>query len=180
MKLDETSVGGALPKRSIEEWAKAAKEGQPGALSELRQRIAASPGLLNSPRGSLALLAEEALLSQWDDLAKNGSILTKECMRVKLRAMEEELAGPNPSPLELMLVERIGICWLQANAAAAREAISVKLEGGHPAAVFHGAQHEKAHRMLLSAIKTLAQVRKLQLPNIQINVGEKQVNVQSG
>ncbi len=34
-----------------------------------------------------------------------------------------------------------------------------------------------AHKRYLSAIKTLAQVQKLQLPSVQFNVAEKQVNI---
>lgn len=32
----------------------------------------------------------------------------------------------------------------------------------------------------LAAIRTLAQVRKLGLPDVQVNIGEKQVNIASG
>ena len=36
---------------------------------------------------------------------------------------------------------------------------------------------DRAHRRYLSAIRTLAQVRRLLTPAVQINVGENQVNV---
>lgn len=36
---------------------------------------------------------------------------------------------------------------------------------------------DKAHKRYVASIKALAQVRKLQLPNVQVNIAEKQVNV---
>jgi hypothetical protein len=36
---------------------------------------------------------------------------------------------------------------------------------------------DRAHRRYLSAIKTLATVRKLALPVLQVNIAKKQVNV---
>ena len=42
---------------------------------------------------------------------------------------------------------------------------------------FHQKRLDYLHRRHLSAIKTLAQVRRLQLPVLQFNFAEKQVNV---
>ena len=44
-------------------------------------------------------------------------------------------------------------------------------------AAFHIKRIDGAHRRYLDSIKALATVRKLQLPNVQVNIGEKQVNV---
>ena len=38
-------------------------------------------------------------------------------------------------------------------------------------------QQERAHRRYLSAIRTLAQVRRLLVPAMQVNIAERQLNV---
>ena len=44
-------------------------------------------------------------------------------------------------------------------------------------AEFHQKRITKAHNRYLSAIRTLAQVRRLGVPAVQVNIGEQQVNV---
>jgi len=89
--------------------------------------------------------------------------------------MRDELAGPNPSPLERMLAERVVLCFYQVEILSAhlmemqRESIS----GAEPLS----RQLDGAHRRHLSAVRTLAEVRRLQLPSVQVNIGEKQVNI---
>ena len=39
--------------------------------------------------------------------------LVQEVLPPQLKAKREELAGPEPSPLEELLAERIVACWLQ-------------------------------------------------------------------
>jgi hypothetical protein len=39
---------------------------------------------------------------------------------------------------------------------------------------------DRAHRRYLSALKTLATVRRLLVPAVQVNIADKQVNVASG
>ena len=39
---------------------------------------------------------------------------------------------------------------------------------------------DRAQRRYLAASKTLAQMRKLRVPAVQVNIGEKQVNVAGG
>jgi len=42
---------------------------------------------------------------------------------------------------------------------------------------YHLRRQDRAHRRFLTAMKTLATVRKLGLPVLQVNIGENQVNV---
>jgi hypothetical protein len=44
---------------------------------------------------------------------------------------------------------------------------------------YHQSRCDRAHKRYLSAIKTLATVRKLALPVLQVNIAERQVNVAS-
>jgi len=102
--------------------------------------------------------------------------LEKECYRRKMIFMRDDMAGPDASPLELQLASRVALCWLQVNYWETLFAQRVT-EGEWKAAEIFSGYLDKAHKRHLSAIKSLAQVRKLQLPTVQVNIGEKQVNI---
>ncbi len=94
----------------------------------------------------------------------------------RLKLMRAELAGDNPTPLEKLLAERIALCWLHLNICE----ITLAQRGGDmtlTVADYHQKRLDRAHKRYLGAIKALAQVRRLQLPAIQMNIGEKQVNI---
>jgi hypothetical protein len=98
-----------------------------------------------------------------------------EGLRKKLDCMRAELAGPTPTPLERLLVERIVACWLHLyhleTAYAGKDSMALDL------ASYYQRSLSAAHKRYLSAIKTLALVRKLALPVLQVNIARKQVNV---
>jgi hypothetical protein len=86
-----------------------------------------------------------------------------------------ELAGPDPSPIERLLAERAAVCWF---AVTAYETIDSQSKDRTLRQVeYHLHRIDSAHRRFLSAIATLARVRKLALPAIQFNVARQQVNV---
>jgi hypothetical protein len=122
--------------------------------------------------GNLARQAELSLIkaAAGDDLA------FKEALIKKMEMLREELAGPSPTPLERLLVERIVACWLQVQDADIRYAHGQKdctLEQGE----YRQRRMDQAHKRYLSAIKTLATVRKLALPVLQVNIAKEQINV---
>jgi len=90
--------------------------------------------------------------------------------------MKNDVAGPDATPLDRLLGERIALCWLQAKYAEAiyaKRMASLTLDQGE----YLQKRQDRAHWRLLTAIKTLAQVRKLGVPALQLNIAEKQVNV---
>ena len=99
----------------------------------------------------------------------------KEVLSCQLAAMREEIAGDNPSPLEQLLAERIVLTWLQIqlfeDLYASGMSKSMTIAQGN----YRQKMIDQAHRRHLSAIRTLAQIRKLG-PAVQINIAEKQVN----
>ena len=94
--------------------------------------------------------------------------------------MALELAGENPTPLEVLLSERVASLWVLVEL---QEALLAgwyhKPNAVSPAFVLQMARlQESSNRRYLGAIKTLAQVQKLQGPSrVQVNIGGKQVNV---
>jgi hypothetical protein len=95
-------------------------------------------------------------------------------LTVTLKNMREDLAGANPSPLEQLGAERVASCWLQLHYAELlynQELPNLTLEQD----THHQKRLDRLHRRYLSAMRSLAQVRKLLKPKVaQINIGEKQ------
>jgi hypothetical protein len=94
--------------------------------------------------------------------------------------MALELAGENPTPLEVLLSERVASLWVLVELQEALLAAwYYKAEGASPGFVVQMARlQESSNRRYLGAIKTLAQVQKLQGPSrVQVNIGGNQVNV---
>ena len=83
--------------------------------------------------------------------------------------------GRTPTPIERLLAERAAYCWLvlwryEEHLANAKDLTSKRAE-------FHHRRIDAAHRRYLSSLRTLATVRKLALPAVQVNIGQNQVNV---
>jgi hypothetical protein len=136
---------------------KRAQAGDLAVLPALCQVLADNPQLWKG-YGDLAAQAEGALIR----LAAGSNLLLSESLIRKLAALKEELGGESPSPLERLLIERVTACWLQVAyydtlLAQARESSPARLK------MLQGLQ-DAAHRRHLSAIKTLATVRKLLRP----------------
>ncbi len=83
-----------------------------------------------------------------------------------------------PAGQERLRPSRVALCWLQAKHADASYAErnrkgTVSLEQSD----YIQRRQDRAHRRYLSAIKTLAQVRRLLGPSVQVNIAKQQVNV---
>jgi len=79
--------------------------------------------------------------------------------------------------LERLLSKRIAVCWLQLQYYEAIYAQNLS-KFTITQSEYHQRRIDKAHRRYLSAIRTLAQIRKLG-PAVQINIAEKQINTAS-
>jgi hypothetical protein len=151
-------------------------EDDEGARQELRQRLAQeSPEVVarcsDTARSYRRLLAKRS---------SGGSPLREEAISERARRMALELAGENPTPLELLLSERVASLWVLVELQEALlAAYYYKASGASPALVLQMARlQESTNRRYLGAIKTLAQVQKLQGPSrVQVNIGGNQVNV---
>jgi hypothetical protein len=157
------------PKDSLTALASRAQNGDETALPALREFFE-RPGAVEAI-GNLALMAQESLISKY--CGKN--LLIREGLTRKMEALRAELAGPDPTALERLLVERIVACWMrlyQLEAIyAGKDSMSLELGAYYERAI------TSAHKRYLSAIKTLATVRKMALPVLQVNIAKKQVNV---
>jgi hypothetical protein len=162
--------------RELQELADKAEGGEDGARLELRRRLREeTPEVVarcsDSARSYRRLLAERS---------SGGNPLRKEAITERAGRMALELAGENPTPLEVLLSERVASLWVLVELQEALLAVwYYKAKATSPAFVLQMARlQESAHRRYLAAIKTLAQVQKLQGPSrVQVNIGGNQVNV---
>jgi len=150
---------------------KKAEKGNEKAVPEIRKILQESPDLAWQFM-DFATLAKRRFI---ENLTKDKDLASRETLEFQLAAMREEVAGAHPSPLERLLAERIVLTWLQIQLFEGLYASSM-FESMTPAqGNYYQKRLDSTYRRHLSAIRTLAQIRKLG-PAVQINIAEKQIN----
>jgi hypothetical protein len=147
-----------------------AQNGDQTALPGLRELLKL-PEVVDLLGGDLARRAQETLIAKFS----GQNLLFRESLSRKLDLLRADLAGPTPMPLERLLVERVVACWLHLHhlefVYAGKDSMSLEL------GAYYQRSLSAAQKRYLSAIKTLALVRKLALPVLQVNIARRQVNV---
>lgn len=143
-------------------------------MQELRPLLAENTRLYEI-YGDLVANAEASLIKTMS--GKN--LVMVEALEHKLAIYRAEIMGPNPTPLERLLVDRIATLWLQLHY---YETVYTQnlADFSIRQAEYHLRRIDGANRRYLAAIKTLAQVRRLLLPTVQVNIaaqGGQQINV---
>ena len=151
------------------------------ARNELRRKLLeASPAVIarasDIGRKSQHLLIESA---------SGGDPLTEYALSGRLDMMRDEIAGENPTPLEILLTERVVSCWLLVELFEAL--MASQLWKGTPEEQrvterelrYYLRWQESANARFLAAVRDLARVRKLEAatPPVQVNT---QVNILGG
>jgi hypothetical protein len=150
-----------------------AEQGQEDAVPEIRQILNEHPGLAWR-YVDVAHIAEDALI---EAMTKEGDLAAKELIRYQLEGMREQIAGINSSPLERLLSERVVLTWLEVQLFEALYAQNMR-NLTIPQAEHYQKRLDRAHGRHLSAIRALAQIRKLLkgASITQINLADKQIN----
>ena len=149
-------------------------DGDKKARGELRRLLRESGPEVVREASELARIGQQALIKT----ATRGRTLREEALVVRLDMMRSEIAGPDPSPLEILLVEKIVSVWMLTElldlllSAQLIVELPKKQRMSHSFLKFYLGWQERAHRRLLSSIRELARVRRLQsgVPNSQTNV----------
>ena len=154
----------------LHELTKRAEKGDRKVIPELREILDGSPDLAWR-LVDLGKTAERLLI---DKSIEAKDLAAREGLEYLLETMRREVAGNSVSPLERLLAERIVATWLQVQLFEALYAANLG-DLTLNQANYHQKRLDRAHRNHLSAIRTLAQIRKLG-PAVQINIAEKQIN----
>lgn len=113
----------------------------------------------------------------WISLLTKKDSPTEEVMKRELARMRTDLEGENPSPLIRLLAQRVTACWLQVQHADLAYGHAMSGSIALSVSEYHQRRVDRANSRFLSAVKTLAVVRRLGIPAVQVNIGEKQVNM---
>jgi hypothetical protein len=105
---------------------------------------------------------------------------TKKRERSRLQSVASEFAGPDPSPVELVLAETAAINWyaLRMYEGKLYSATSGKDGITHKQTDFYMRCIDRSHRRFMQTLKTIALIRRLGVPGLQINVAQ-QINVEN-
>jgi hypothetical protein len=134
-----------------------AERGDRSVLPALEMLLDSTPEVWRE-YGDLARVAEDS----WIELVAGPNLLLKESLRRKLAERKAELLSDKAaSPLEELLVERVGAGWLQTTYADAAAAQAREKPLGLAQLEQQQRRQERAQKGYLAAIRTLATVRKL-------------------
>jgi hypothetical protein len=162
----------------LEELSDRAADGDKKARGELRRLLRESGSEIVREASELARIGQCALIKT----AAGGEALAEEALVIRLDMMRSEIAGPNPSPLEVLLAEKIVSVWILSELLelllyAQLTDLPKSQQMSHSFLKFYLGWQEQANRRLLSTIRELAKVRRLQSgfpssqTNIQLNLG---------
>jgi hypothetical protein len=162
--------------RELQELERRVEAGEEGARGELRRAVRESTPTVIARCADVSGKSRGML----SEAVSGGRPLIKEALEAKAEAMRSEIAGENPTPLELLLAQDITNEWLVQEMLGAFYAGQFQRRE-HKGATVSGIafllkMQESAHRRYLAAIRELARVRKLQAgaPALQVNT---QVNI---
>ncbi len=101
--------------------------------------------------------------------------MTREVLTRQVDMLKATLAGPHPSPVETLLIERIALCYLILNYGEHRAA--ERLRHSRVLSTSEENRLDKVQKRYLDSVKSLAQVRKLLMPKVQVNLAQNQINM---
>lgn len=169
-KTDETPSRSAKDPRDLAALEvfrrlQAGDEGAVATFKEMMDHPTAGPKVVEF-FGNLAARTQEFAV----DMVAQTNLAIKAATPRKMAKLRAELEGPAPSPIERLLVERVVFCWLilwEYESALTLRAGQLTLEQSK----YHHRRIDAAHRRYMSSLRTLATVRKLGVPAVQVNVG---------
>jgi len=134
---------------------KQTEKGDDKVVPAIRKILDETPDLAWHSR-NIGKMAERLLINEMT----GEDLLAKQMMEHQLELMRSEIVGEHPSPLELLLAERIVATWLQVQLFESLYATNL---GKHTLAQgnYYQKRLDRTHRNHLSAIRTLAQIRKM-------------------
>jgi hypothetical protein len=162
LELSDETKSRLAELRALSEKAEA---GVAGARGELRRMVRASSPEVIGRASDVGQRAGQTLARA----AAGGDPLTEEALYAKLDLMRTEIAGEDPTPLEVLLTERVVSLWMLTALLEALLASQYRRGAGDaserlsPAYLLQQSRIlESANRRYLAAVRELARVRKLQ------------------
>ena len=149
------SLAGPVP-ADFAELRERANQGDPKARAQLKRWLDDHPDVWHEI-GNLARHAQMEFIR----LVTKGDFLFGEAIRRRADELRRELQGPFPTPLEILVVERIIAAQMQVQHVEGQIALS---DGDIPGAKFWLHRQLQANRLLHAATKSLLLIRELLPP----------------
>ena len=151
------------------------------ARKELRRKLLEASPAVVARASDIGCKSQHLLIGT----ASGGDPLTELALSGRLDMMREEVAGENPTPLEVLLTERVVSCWLLVELFDRLMAAQLSKDTPDEKRVterllrHYLRWQESANSRFLAAVRELARLRKLEAtaPPVQVNT---QVNVLGG
>lgn len=173
------NIGGTTPmsqplptptRDEMEDLMTRAAQRDPLALQTIRDLFDQRPELWRA-LGDLAARAQSALL----DVIAQRHPIARAALDRHLATLRAALAGPDPAPLETLLIDRVIACWLQlhhADQEYARRYDLLNLKQSD----YYQRRQSRAQQRYLDAIRALMQYRRIGQPTIQVNLSNPPIN----
>ena len=111
---------------------------------------------------------------------RHDHLVIQEAFRRRMKQMKKELGWETATPLERLLIERIVLCWHHLHDMETAYQRCLKESMSLEKSLYYQKVLDRAQKRHLAAIQSLALVRRLQIPAVQVNIAEKQMNVVQG
>jgi sigma54-dependent transcription regulator len=155
---------------TLEDAVRQAQQGDATTLPVIRELLDQTPELWENAR-NLATQVERT----WIQALSGRDLVSQELLERDVQALRTTLQGSAPSPLENLLIERICACWLAVQHAELRAAS--RLQRSMTLSTAEEKRLDSTQRRFLGAVKSLAQVRRILTPKVQLNVAQQQINL---
>lgn len=161
------------PERTPEEWADLRRRGEAGDTEAIGELTYLHHDIDDTgiDDGDLAARAEREVI-----YLATSTIAEEAALARYVAEMRTNLDGPSPSPIERLLVDGVVTCWLDVSLVRERWAHALKA-GAVGSLKDIDRLLDSAQRRYLDAHKTLATVRRLIIPVVQVNMAKQQVNM---
>ena len=130
--------------------------------------------------GDLAEVAADCFIllrfNPQDGEPRNG--FGRDAIKLKYHRLQDELAGPDATPVVHLLAERVAACWLQVHEL---DIVMTSSKSRCEGTAWLDKYRDRAHRRYVGALRSLAQVQALGLDDarppatIQVNLAGQQV-----
>lgn len=114
--------------------------------------------------------------SQCPGLEGSDQRVTQIALEEYILSIRDEMGYHQAPIMEKLLIENIVTAWLRVQHCESQ--LAWRMTGSNSAATleFWERRLSTCQRRYLAACETLAKIRKMRLPNIQLNIGDKQIN----
>ena len=123
--------------------------------------------------GDMAEFAYKRLV----DVSAGDQVALREALKVGRLAMRQDLGYEQASALDRLLIDQVVLCWLRLHYVEFHHTAISNRDTPLPLRDHWERKLSATQRRYLRACETLARVRRLRLPSMQINIGKKQLNV---